>query len=166
MSCRQFRAWRSIRMACWRSRSAKITAWFTVSMQWSFQRRHLSPFTPLVHVLQIERSCGCQRFVISLSKSGVIRRQCRHNGLQRRWSGPLRSEGRQIFAKACPKSGPSPRNDWISEETWLALRAHGWLRTSVFETCVGARLSCSSACLRAGKRARILKHRCGKLTCD
>ena len=27
--------------------------------------------------------------------------------------------GRQIFAKARPKSGPSPRNDWISEETWL-----------------------------------------------
>ena len=27
MSCRQFRAWRLIRMACWRSRSAKITAW-------------------------------------------------------------------------------------------------------------------------------------------
>ena len=93
MSCRQFRAWRSIRMACWRSRSAKITAWLLFRCNGPFGGRHLSPLTPLGHVLQIKQSCGCQRFVISLNKSGVTCRLCRHNGLRRRWSVPLRSEG-------------------------------------------------------------------------
>ena len=68
-----------------------------VSEAWSF---HLSPLMLLGHVLQIERSCRCQRFMISLNKSGVTCRLSRHNGLRRRWSGPLRSRGRQIFGKA------------------------------------------------------------------
>ena len=88
------RAWRSIWMACWRSRSAKITIWLRSQCNGPFKGgRHLSPLTPLAQTLQIERNCGCQRFVISLSKSCVIRRLRRHNGLRRRWSAPLRSEG-------------------------------------------------------------------------
>ena len=35
---------------------------------------------------------------------------------------------RQVFAEACPKPR-LPRNDWISEETWLALGVHGHLRS-------------------------------------
>ena len=84
MSCLQFRAWRSIKRACWRSRSAKITAWLLSRCSGHFRGgRHLSPLMPLEHVLQIERSCGCQRFVISLNKSGVTRRLFRHNGPRR-----------------------------------------------------------------------------------
>ena len=40
--------------------------------------------------------------------------------------------GRQIFAKSCPRARPAPRNDWISEETWSALRVHGRLRGICF----------------------------------
>ena len=56
--------------------------------------------------------------------------------------------GRQIFAKACPKSGPVSRNDWISEETWSALRAHGQLR-SIFFRDVRRRQTLLMKCVQA-----------------
>ena len=55
--------------------------------------------------------------------------------------------GRQIFAKACPKSGPSPRNDWISEETWSALRVHGRLKGNFFSRRESAPGSSAQVCV-------------------
>ena len=76
--------------------------------------------------------------------------------------------GRQIFAEACPKSGPSPRNDWISEETWSALRVHGRLRSIFFRDARRRQallLKCVLARWRASKdsEAEMWKATCDRL---
>ena len=126
------RAWRSIMMACWRSSSAKITVWLLFRCNGPFRGgRHLSPLTPLVQALQIERSCG------SAVRDFIEQEWCNTPPVPPQWTPEtmeraFAQRGRQIFAKACSKSGPSPRNDWISEETWSALRVHGRLRSIFF----------------------------------
>ena len=61
-------------------------------MQWSFQRR-AAPFPTYASGARFADRAKLRLPAISLNKSGVTRRLCRHNGLRRRWSGPLRSEG-------------------------------------------------------------------------
>ena len=139
----------------------------TVSMKQSFQRR-AAPFSTYA-----SGACFSDRAKLRLPavRDFIEQEWCNTPPLPSQWTPEtmeraFAQRGRQIFAKACPKPGPSPRNDWISEETWSALRAHGRLR-SIFFRDVPRRQALLLKCVLARRRAsKDSEAEVWKATCD
>ena len=139
----------------------------TVSMQWSFQRLAAPFHTHASGASFADRA----KLRLSAVRDFIEQEWCNTPPLPPQWTPEamervFAQRGRQVFAKACPKSGP--RNDWTSEETWSALCVHGRLR-SIFFRDVRRRqalvLKCVLARWRASKdsEAEMWKAACDRL---